>query len=490
LQHGEILVLRRMQMRRRLISMRQIRRIDLENLGVVAHDFQVLMCPDMQLTRHRPPPHYRHKAYVARREYAAISPIPWHPPVMADDARLTAKQFQESDGLVDWRVLAWGASAWFAAPSHAAGAALVGRIAELADQLPDVDLRSDGVHVRILRLTGAGAALAAEISAAGRELGLAADPSALQAVQLAFDVTDRSAVMPFWRTAMAYEKFGDEDLVDPLRRDPSIWFQQQDRPRPLRNRIHIDVSPPYSRTPEMAKVLGGPFGVAHADAEGNEADIIPMEPITADSDWRGPFVGTAFYPTASADFVAAVADLADQAEFPMLIDLRPDGVTVDTGKDQHEDERFPALARQIQEAARAIGLAADPNRVRFVQLGIDAVDIPAVRNFWRTVLDYEYDPRSQVTDIFDPHRLNMPFFFQEMPASEVDRREQRNRIHVDVFVPNDQAQARIERAVAAGGRVVYDAEAPEWWTLADPEGNEIDIAVSVGREELWQAKSQ
>jgi hypothetical protein len=45
LQHGEILVLRRMQMRRRLISMRQIRRIDLENLGVVAHDFQVLMCP-------------------------------------------------------------------------------------------------------------------------------------------------------------------------------------------------------------------------------------------------------------------------------------------------------------------------------------------------------------------------------------------------------------------------------------------------------------
>jgi hypothetical protein len=31
---------------------------------------------------------------------------------------------------------------------------------------------------------------------------------------------------------------------------------------------------------------------------------------------------------------------------------------------------------------------------------------------------------------------------------------------------------------------VYDDEAPEWWTIADPEGNEIDIAVSVGREEL------
>ncbi|MET0577173.1 MAG: VOC family protein, partial [Ilumatobacteraceae bacterium] len=42
--------------------------------------------------------------------------------------------------------------------------------------------------------------------------------------------------------------------------------------------------------------------------------------------------------------------------------------------------------------------------------------------------------------------------------------------------------------LAAGGRVVYDAEAPEWWTLADPEGNEVDIAVTVGREELWAAQ--
>jgi len=62
-------------------------------------------------------------------------------------------------------------------------------------------------------------------------------------------------------------------------------------------------------------------------------------------------------------------------------------------------------------------------------------------------------------------------------------REQRNRIHVDVFVPDDQAQARVAAAVAAGGRVVYDAKAPFWWTVADPEGNEVDIPVAVGREE-------
>jgi 4a-hydroxytetrahydrobiopterin dehydratase len=58
----------------------------------------------------------------------------------------------------------------------------------------------------------------------------------------------------------------------------------------------------------------------------------------------------------------------------------------------------------------------------------------------------------------------------------------RNRIHIDVSVPHDQAESRIAAAVAAGGRVVYQAEAPAFWTLADAEGNEVDIATWQGRE--------
>ncbi len=68
-----------------------------------------------------------------------------------------------------------------------------------------------------------------------------------------------------------------------------------------------------------------------------------------------------------------------------------------------------------------------------------SVDVPAVRAFWRAVLGYRDDPRPQVTDIYDPRRINMPLLFQPMSASEQDRREQRNRIHVDVYVPDDQA---------------------------------------------------
>ena len=163
-------------------------------------------------------------------------------------------------------------------------------------------------------------------------------------------------------------------------------------------------------------------------------------------------------------------------------------MTIDSGKDRWEmDEGYQPLAARIQEAVRGLGLTADPTGARFVQVGIDAVDIPGVRAFWRAVLGYDEDPRNGVTDIVDPRQLNMTLFFQNLDASDTDRRAQRNRIHVDVFVPDDQAQARIAAAVAAGGTVVRDAS-PEGWTIADPEGNEVDVAVFVGREELWLAE--
>jgi hypothetical protein len=49
--------------------------------------------------------------------------------------------------------------------------------------------------------------------------------------------------------------------------------------------------------------------------------------------------------------------------------------------------------------------------------------------------------------------------------------------NLDIYVPHDQVQARIAAALAAGGTIVSDANAPQWWTLADPEGNEADLAI-------------
>jgi Glyoxalase-like domain len=408
--------------------------------------------------------------------------------------RATATEFQRADGVRDWRVLDAGASAWFDAPSMTAGAALVRRIAELtaATGLPDVDLRPGGVRVRIGPggLTLADMQLARSISAAAQDLGLAADPAVLQTVQLVIDTADRPSLVSFWQTVLAYEPVGADRIGDPSRRDPVFSFRQS-RPRPLRDRIHVDVV----RAPEAVEAARaavgqepfGAFGVALADADGNEVDLVPgdrlsKEPETAD--WHVLFGAMTCYPVDSpvraGELASAVAGLADDAGLPLMVDLRPDGVTIDSGKDQWEDEqgaatsRFVDLAGRIQTAARDLGLAADLTRPRFVQLGIDAVDVPAVRAFWASILGYQHDPRTFLTDIYDPRRLNPVLFFQAMEASDTQRRQHRNRIHVELFVPYDQAQARVDAAVAAGGRIVTE-DASDRRTLVDPEGNEVDI---------------
>jgi hypothetical protein len=110
---------------------------------------------------------------------------------------------------------------------------------------------------------------------------------------------------------------------------------------------------------------------------------------------------------------------------------------------------------------------------RFVQLFLDAADVDAVRAFWVAALGYTHDRRAGVTDINDPRWLNPVLVFQELDASETERRQQRNRIHFELAVPSDLAQTRLATTVAAGGRLL--GESRNRWRLSDPEGNEIVI---------------
>ena len=55
-------------------------------------------------------------------------------------------------------------------------------------------------------------------------------------------------------------------------------------------------------------------------------------------------------------------------------------------------------------------------------------------------------------------------------------------IHLAVWLPIEQAQARVDAALAAGGHLVRDDYAPAWWTLADAYGNEVDVATISHRD--------
>jgi 4a-hydroxytetrahydrobiopterin dehydratase len=152
------------------------------------------------------------------------------------------------------------------------------------------------------------------------------------------------------------------------------------------------------------------------------------------------------------------------------VDLRSNGVTVRLKVNEKGQlgEDDIALAREISAAARELTIPVDLRGLQSYQIAIDALDVPGVMPFWEAVLGY-----MQIGDILiDPHFEGPTFWFQQMDAP----RPQRNRIHIDLYLPQDQAKARVEAGVAAGGRIVNDANEPDWWTLADPEGNEVDVA--------------
>ena len=49
-------------------------------------------------------------------------------------------------------------------------------------------------------------------------------------------------------------------------------------------------------------------------------------------------------------------------------------------------------------------------------------------------------------------------------------------MHVDVSVAREQAGQRLAAALAAGGRIIDDSNAPHAWILADRSGNRVCIA--------------
>lgn len=133
------------------------------------------------------------------------------------------------------------------------------------------------------------------------------------------------------------------------------------------------------------------------------------------------------------------------------------------------------MATAISAIAAELGVSAEPSAVTQLEVAIDALDIAKVKPFWEAVLGYE--PSKADDESVDPHGRGPTFWYQQMDAP----RPQRNRIHMDVNVPHDLAQERIDAALAAGGTLVSDDAAPSFWILADPEGNEACICTWQGR---------
>jgi hypothetical protein len=162
---------------------------------------------------------------------------------------ISAAEFHRSPGVGDWRVTGTGPQAVFTATSLPDAATLMAPIVAAAERfgiLPDIDVRPEGVVVRVPNrgpegIPRAAAEFAAAVSVAAVELQLAADPSLAQSVGIYVAQYSRADVRPFFAAALGYEPFGDTDAVDPMRCGPQLAFNPITGDTPARGRTHFDV---------------------------------------------------------------------------------------------------------------------------------------------------------------------------------------------------------------------------------------------------------
>ena len=172
----------------------------------------------------------------------------------------------------------------------------------------------------------------------------------------------------------------------------------------------------------------------------------------------------------AAQLAASVAEVPGLAGSGALVTIADNRVTVRLGRGVFQLEaQHIDVARAISAVARTRGALADRRAAQEVQLAIaakpDAVDVA----FWRAVLGYAGLADDNAVD---PLGHGSTVWMQELNTDK----PLRHAMHIDVSVAREHAEARVAAAVAAGGRIVDDSEAPAWWVLSDRAGNRVCVA--------------
>ena len=166
---------------------------------------------------------------------------------------------------------------------------------------------------------------------------------------------------------------------------------------------------------------------------------------------------------ALVDRIGAAADEADHhpdvsLTYPeVIVTLSSHDVGGITSRDVN-------LARRISGFAAELGASADTSGLTALEPGLLGGEVS----------DGEpVDPSGQVPGLW--------FQKGERGESTLPPQDPEQRWHFDVWVPHDEGERRLEAVLAAGGRLVSDAEAPSFWVVEDPDGNRSCICTPLDR---------
>ncbi|GHH64899.1 VOC family protein [Promicromonospora soli] len=141
------------------------------------------------------------------------------------------------------------------------------------------------------------------------------------------------------------------------------------------------------------------------------------------------------------------------------------------------------LARRITEIAADHRVGADPASVSHIELGLDTSRSAIIAPVWAALLTGSAEAQGRGTpsdEIRDATGRVPNLWFG--PADEHETPPQ--RFHIEVYVAPEVAEQRIGAALAAGGTVVDDSNAPSLTVIADQDGNKgivcVDVSATLG----------
>jgi 4a-hydroxytetrahydrobiopterin dehydratase len=195
---------------------------------------------------------------------------------------------------------------------------------------------------------------------------------------------------------------------------------------------------------------------------------------------------------AGARFLAAVAAAGDELghhpratlgdRFVDLKLLSNDAVfrALDGAADVVEwvTQRDVDLAGRITEIAAEQGARPDRASITAIEIALDTAHAAAIAPVWAALLtgSVEAHGRGTIDDEVRDALGRVPnLWFQTTDEHEPPRQ----RFHIDVWVAPEVADERIAAAVAAGGIVVDDSQAPSFTVIADQDGNKACVCTSL-----------
>ncbi|RYB94456.1 4a-hydroxytetrahydrobiopterin dehydratase [Nocardioides oleivorans] len=227
-------------------------------------------------------------------------------------------------------------------------------------------------------------------------------------------------------------------------------------------------------------------------------DMIPSAQITEAglTDWRKLAQGlhARYLVDSFADgvrLVSAISDAGDEVgHHPRVVignghvDLElvtPDAIYRDDDGTEYVVE-WPTqqdldLARTIASLASDLGLTADPASVAELELGLNVDSSSDVAPVWAALLtgDLASQGRGSPSDeVRDGSNRVANLWFDDLDEDAAPGQ----RFHVEVYVAAEARDARVAAALAAGGTVVDDSQAPGLTVIADQEGNRGVICVA------------